>query len=186
MLQRNNKDHGVWSWKASLKVDQVQILFRLIWRSLNKANFYVSYPSPNQIAVCYVSSRPHSLNISSSGLTFSGLLLYLCDSFVVASFLKKFHFLKGESQQFYYRELYDMVSGNLGRKWEKNHWFWILCEKLHVYMCIFIFVVTCPTISDIWWLIYNSVKSPADRETKVYIVMCVYTHITSYFIFEND
>ncbi|KAM4787629.1 protein GREB1 isoform 1-T4 [Cyanocitta cristata] len=48
-----------------------------------------------QIAVCYVSSRPHSLNISSSGLTFSGLLLYLCDSFVVASFLKKFHFLKG-------------------------------------------------------------------------------------------
>ncbi|XP_009669687.1 protein GREB1 isoform X2 [Struthio camelus] len=48
-----------------------------------------------QIAVCYVSSRPHSLNISSSGLMFSGLLLYLCDSFVVASFLKKFHFLKG-------------------------------------------------------------------------------------------
>ncbi|XP_074845065.1 protein GREB1 isoform X2 [Carettochelys insculpta] len=48
-----------------------------------------------QIAVCYVSSRPHSLNISCSGLTFSGLLLYLCDSFVVASFLKKFHFLKG-------------------------------------------------------------------------------------------
>ncbi|KFO65263.1 Protein GREB1 [Corvus brachyrhynchos] len=48
-----------------------------------------------QIAVCYVSSRPHSLNISPSGLTFSGLLLYLCDSFVVASFLKKFHFLKG-------------------------------------------------------------------------------------------
>ncbi|KFV57346.1 Protein GREB1 [Tyto alba] len=48
-----------------------------------------------QIAVCYVSSRPHSLNISSSSLTFSGLLLYLCDSFVVASFLKKFHFLKG-------------------------------------------------------------------------------------------
>ncbi|NXM25216.1 GREB1 protein, partial [Oxyruncus cristatus] len=48
-----------------------------------------------QIAVCYVSSRPHSLNISSSGLAFSGLLLYLCDSFVVASFLKKFHFLKG-------------------------------------------------------------------------------------------
>ncbi|XP_058275992.1 protein GREB1 isoform X3 [Hirundo rustica] len=48
-----------------------------------------------QIAVCYVSSRPHSLNISSSALTFSGLLLYLCDSFVVASFLKKFQFLKG-------------------------------------------------------------------------------------------
>ncbi|XP_028930151.2 protein GREB1 isoform X3 [Ornithorhynchus anatinus] len=48
-----------------------------------------------QIAVCYVSSRPHSLNISCTDLIFSGLLLYLCDSFVVASFLKKFHFLKG-------------------------------------------------------------------------------------------
>ncbi|XP_056669470.1 protein GREB1 isoform X7 [Monodelphis domestica] len=48
-----------------------------------------------QVAVCYVSSRPHSLNISCSDLLFSGLLLYLCDSFVVASFLKKFHFLKG-------------------------------------------------------------------------------------------
>ncbi|XP_061478733.1 protein GREB1 isoform X3 [Rhineura floridana] len=49
----------------------------------------------SQIAVCYVSSRPHSLNISCSDMIFSGLLLYLCDSFVVASFLKKFHFLKG-------------------------------------------------------------------------------------------
>ncbi|XP_042302593.1 protein GREB1 isoform X3 [Sceloporus undulatus] len=48
-----------------------------------------------QIAVCYVSSRPHSLNVSCSDMIFSGLLLYLCDSFVVASFLKKFHFLKG-------------------------------------------------------------------------------------------
>ncbi|XP_072491340.1 protein GREB1 isoform X2 [Notamacropus eugenii] len=48
-----------------------------------------------QVAVCYVSSRPHSSNISCSDLLFSGLLLYLCDSFVVASFLKKFHFLKG-------------------------------------------------------------------------------------------
>lgn len=28
---------------------------------------------------------------------FSGLLLYLCDSFVVSGFLKKFHFLKGDS-----------------------------------------------------------------------------------------
>ncbi|GAB0185631.1 protein GREB1 [Grus japonensis] len=54
-----------------------------------------SFHIKSKIAVCYVSSRPHSLNISSSGLTFSGLLLYLCDSFVVASFLKKFHFLKG-------------------------------------------------------------------------------------------
>uniref|UniRef100_A0A2K6TLK6 Growth regulating estrogen receptor binding 1 n=1 Tax=Saimiri boliviensis boliviensis TaxID=39432 RepID=A0A2K6TLK6_SAIBB len=49
----------------------------------------------SQISVCYVSSRPHSLNISCSDLLFSGLLLYLCDSFVGASFLKKFHFLKG-------------------------------------------------------------------------------------------
>ncbi|KAL7988063.1 hypothetical protein Chor_006982 [Crotalus horridus] len=47
-----------------------------------------------QIAVCYVSSRPHSMNVSCSEMIFSGLLLYLCDSFVVASFLKKFHFLK--------------------------------------------------------------------------------------------
>uniref|UniRef100_A0A8C4LPM3 Growth regulating estrogen receptor binding 1 n=1 Tax=Equus asinus asinus TaxID=83772 RepID=A0A8C4LPM3_EQUAS len=49
----------------------------------------------SQISVCYVSSRPHSLNISCSDFLFSGLLLYLCDSFVGASFLKKFHFLKG-------------------------------------------------------------------------------------------
>uniref|UniRef100_A0A8D1PQT4 Growth regulating estrogen receptor binding 1 n=1 Tax=Sus scrofa TaxID=9823 RepID=A0A8D1PQT4_PIG len=49
----------------------------------------------SQISVCYVSSRPHSLNISCSDFMFSGLLLYLCDSFVGAGFLKKFHFLKG-------------------------------------------------------------------------------------------
>ncbi|XP_007895260.2 protein GREB1 [Callorhinchus milii] len=48
-----------------------------------------------EIAVCFVSSRPHSLNMNCSGLAFSGLLLYLCDSFVTASILKKFHFLKG-------------------------------------------------------------------------------------------
>ncbi|XP_069829263.1 protein GREB1 isoform X2 [Dendropsophus ebraccatus] len=47
-----------------------------------------------QISVCYVSSRPHSINISCPDTTFSGLLLHLCDSFVVASFLKKFQFLK--------------------------------------------------------------------------------------------
>ncbi|XP_005995991.1 protein GREB1 [Latimeria chalumnae] len=47
-----------------------------------------------EISVCYVSSRPHSLNINCSGLEFSGLLLYLCDSFVTASFLKNFHFMK--------------------------------------------------------------------------------------------
>ncbi|XP_043938160.1 protein GREB1 [Protopterus annectens] len=48
-----------------------------------------------EICVCYMSSRPHSLNINFSGLAFSGLLLYLCDSFVTANFLKQFHFLKG-------------------------------------------------------------------------------------------
>lgn len=53
------------------------------------------WPLPFQISVCYVSSRPHSLNVSCSDFTFSGLLLYLCDSFVGASFLKKFHFLQG-------------------------------------------------------------------------------------------
>ncbi|KAM4694414.1 protein GREB1 [Discoglossus pictus] len=48
-----------------------------------------------QMTVCYVSSRPHSVNVNCPGVTFSGLLLHLCDSFVVASFLKKFQFLKG-------------------------------------------------------------------------------------------
>ncbi|XP_032877476.1 protein GREB1 isoform X2 [Amblyraja radiata] len=49
----------------------------------------------HEITVCFVSSRPHSLNINCSGLAFSGLLLYLCDSFVTANILKKFNFLKG-------------------------------------------------------------------------------------------
>ncbi|XP_063771471.1 protein GREB1 isoform X2 [Pseudophryne corroboree] len=48
-----------------------------------------------QMTVCYVSSRPHSVNVNCAGVTFSGLLLHLSDSFVVASFLKKFQFLKG-------------------------------------------------------------------------------------------
>ncbi|MEE6476831.1 hypothetical protein FKM82_011234 [Ascaphus truei] len=48
-----------------------------------------------QMTVCYVSSRPHSVNVNSPGLMFSGLLLHLCDSFVVAGFLKRFQFLKG-------------------------------------------------------------------------------------------
>ncbi|KAE8605101.1 hypothetical protein XENTR_v10014969 [Xenopus tropicalis] len=48
-----------------------------------------------QIRVCYVSSRPHSTNISCPGVLFSGLLLHLSDSFVVAGFLKRFQFLKG-------------------------------------------------------------------------------------------
>uniref|UniRef100_A0A8D2JA07 GREB1 like retinoic acid receptor coactivator n=1 Tax=Varanus komodoensis TaxID=61221 RepID=A0A8D2JA07_VARKO len=48
-----------------------------------------------QVALCYVSSRPHSVNVNCEGVFFSGLLLYLCDSFVGADFLKKFKFLKG-------------------------------------------------------------------------------------------
>nr|XP_014343722.1 PREDICTED: GREB1-like protein [Latimeria chalumnae] len=48
-----------------------------------------------QVAICYVSSRPHSVNLKYEGVMFSGLLLYLCDSFVVADLLKKFKFLKG-------------------------------------------------------------------------------------------
>uniref|UniRef100_A0A672SXH8 GREB1-like protein n=1 Tax=Sinocyclocheilus grahami TaxID=75366 RepID=A0A672SXH8_SINGR len=48
-----------------------------------------------QIQTCYMSSRPHSVNVNHQGVMFSGLLLYLCDSFVVSSLLKKFNFLKG-------------------------------------------------------------------------------------------
>ncbi|KAL2098575.1 hypothetical protein ACEWY4_005055 [Coilia grayii] len=48
-----------------------------------------------EVTVCFVSSRPHSINLSTSGLLFGGLLLYFCDSFVTPGFLKKFHFLKG-------------------------------------------------------------------------------------------
>uniref|UniRef100_A0A673L8E1 GREB1-like protein n=1 Tax=Sinocyclocheilus rhinocerous TaxID=307959 RepID=A0A673L8E1_9TELE len=47
---------------------------------------------------CYMSSRPHSVNVDHQGVLFGGLLLYLCDSFVVSSLLKKFNFLKGESR----------------------------------------------------------------------------------------
>uniref|UniRef100_A0A4W5QQF8 Growth regulating estrogen receptor binding 1 n=1 Tax=Hucho hucho TaxID=62062 RepID=A0A4W5QQF8_9TELE len=48
-----------------------------------------------EVTVCFVSSRPHSVNISTAELLFSGLLLCFCDSFVTPGFLKKFHFLKG-------------------------------------------------------------------------------------------
>ncbi|KAM4689320.1 GREB1-like protein [Discoglossus pictus] len=48
-----------------------------------------------EVTLCYVSSRPHSVNLNCDGLVFSGLLLYLCDSFVCAAMLKKFKFLKG-------------------------------------------------------------------------------------------
>ncbi len=45
-----------------------------------------------------MSSRPHSVNVDHQGVMFSGLLLYLCDSFVISSLLKKFNFLKGEAR----------------------------------------------------------------------------------------
>uniref|UniRef100_A0A3P8W2V9 GREB1 like retinoic acid receptor coactivator n=1 Tax=Cynoglossus semilaevis TaxID=244447 RepID=A0A3P8W2V9_CYNSE len=48
-----------------------------------------------EISVCYFNSRPHSTNLSHQGLVFSGLLLYLCDSFVFPGLLRKFRFLKG-------------------------------------------------------------------------------------------
>ncbi|XP_069548353.1 GREB1-like protein isoform X2 [Brachyistius frenatus] len=48
-----------------------------------------------EISMCYINSRPHSTNLDHQGLVFSGLLLYLCDSFVVSGLLKKFRFLKG-------------------------------------------------------------------------------------------
>nr|XP_057925153.1 GREB1-like protein isoform X4 [Doryrhamphus excisus] len=48
-----------------------------------------------EISVCYINSRPHSTNLNHQGQVFSGLLLYLCDSFVVSGLLKKFRFLKG-------------------------------------------------------------------------------------------
>ncbi|TNM90692.1 hypothetical protein fugu_002981 [Takifugu bimaculatus] len=38
---------------------------------------------------------PHSININTTGLLFSGLLLSFADSFVTPGFLKKFSFLKG-------------------------------------------------------------------------------------------
>uniref|UniRef100_A0A3Q1JAU4 Uncharacterized protein n=1 Tax=Anabas testudineus TaxID=64144 RepID=A0A3Q1JAU4_ANATE len=48
-----------------------------------------------EVTVCFVSSRPHSVNISPTGLLFSGLLLCFADSFVTPGFLKQFTFLKG-------------------------------------------------------------------------------------------
>ncbi|XP_056148830.1 GREB1-like protein [Lampris incognitus] len=48
-----------------------------------------------EVSVYYINSRPHSTNLDHQGLVFSGLLLYLCDSFVVSGLLKKFRFLKG-------------------------------------------------------------------------------------------
>lgn len=57
-----------------------------------ESNFF---PLVFQVAICYISSRPHSVNVNCEGVFFSGLLLYLCDSFVGADLLKRFRFLKG-------------------------------------------------------------------------------------------
>uniref|UniRef100_A0A8P4KEI1 GREB1 like retinoic acid receptor coactivator n=1 Tax=Dicentrarchus labrax TaxID=13489 RepID=A0A8P4KEI1_DICLA len=56
---------------------------------------YLNISPEVRISVCYINSRPHSTNLNHQGLLFSGLLLYLCDSFVVSGLLKKFRFLKG-------------------------------------------------------------------------------------------
>uniref|UniRef100_A0A8C1JL85 GREB1-like protein n=1 Tax=Cyprinus carpio TaxID=7962 RepID=A0A8C1JL85_CYPCA len=63
----------------------------------NSANPVLSIDSYLNLGpqTCYMSSRPHSVNVDHQGVMFSGLLLYLCDSFVVSSLLKKFNFLKG-------------------------------------------------------------------------------------------
>uniref|UniRef100_A0A672SXW3 GREB1-like protein n=1 Tax=Sinocyclocheilus grahami TaxID=75366 RepID=A0A672SXW3_SINGR len=63
----------------------------------NSANPVLSIDSYLNLGpqTCYMSSRPHSVNVNHQGVMFSGLLLYLCDSFVVSSLLKKFNFLKG-------------------------------------------------------------------------------------------
>uniref|UniRef100_A0A8C5HNW9 GREB1-like protein n=1 Tax=Gouania willdenowi TaxID=441366 RepID=A0A8C5HNW9_GOUWI len=56
---------------------------------------YLDLSAEVGISVCYINSRPHSTNLNHEDLQFSGLLLYLCDSFVVSALLKKFCFLKG-------------------------------------------------------------------------------------------
>uniref|UniRef100_A0A8D3B7U9 GREB1-like protein n=1 Tax=Scophthalmus maximus TaxID=52904 RepID=A0A8D3B7U9_SCOMX len=56
---------------------------------------YLNISPEVRISVCYFNSRPHSTNLNHQGLVFSGLLLYLCDSFVVSGLLRKFRFLKG-------------------------------------------------------------------------------------------
>ncbi|KAM6942963.1 protein GREB1 [Xenentodon cancila] len=48
-----------------------------------------------EVTVCFMSSRPHSVNINTAGMLFSGLLLCFADAFVTSGFLKKFTFLKG-------------------------------------------------------------------------------------------
>lgn len=63
---------------------------------LLKGNFIPPF-LPKQISVFYINSRPHSTNMNHQGVVFSGLLLYLCDSFVASGLLKRFRFLKGES-----------------------------------------------------------------------------------------
>uniref|UniRef100_A0A673A2N3 Growth regulating estrogen receptor binding 1 n=1 Tax=Sphaeramia orbicularis TaxID=375764 RepID=A0A673A2N3_9TELE len=56
---------------------------------------YLNLSPEVRITVCYFNSRPHSTNLNHQGLVFSGLLLYLSDSFIVSGLLKKFRFLQG-------------------------------------------------------------------------------------------
>ncbi|KAM8877777.1 LOW QUALITY PROTEIN: protein GREB1 [Synchiropus picturatus] len=48
-----------------------------------------------EVTLCFASSRPHAVNVSSAGLLFSGLLLCFPDAFVTPSFLKRFSFIEG-------------------------------------------------------------------------------------------
>ncbi|XP_068093340.1 GREB1-like protein isoform X2 [Hyperolius riggenbachi] len=50
-----------------------------------------------ELTSCYVSSRPHSVNVNCEKVTFGGLMLYLSDSFVNAAMLKRFRFHKGST-----------------------------------------------------------------------------------------
>uniref|UniRef100_A0A8C4RD23 GREB1 like retinoic acid receptor coactivator n=1 Tax=Eptatretus burgeri TaxID=7764 RepID=A0A8C4RD23_EPTBU len=48
-----------------------------------------------QVTICTISSRPDAVRPAGGAVTFSGLLLYLCDSSVTPGFLRVFKFLQG-------------------------------------------------------------------------------------------
>uniref|UniRef100_UPI00358DEE59 GREB1-like protein isoform X2 n=1 Tax=Myxine glutinosa TaxID=7769 RepID=UPI00358DEE59 len=48
-----------------------------------------------QVTICTMSSRPDAVRPAGGAVTFSGLLLYLCDSSVTPGFLRVFKFLQG-------------------------------------------------------------------------------------------
>lgn len=117
-------------------------LLSIAWKMMFSLGFL-----PFQISVCYVSSRPHSLNISCSDFLFSGLLLYLCDSFVGASFLKKFHFLKGNIPYSYLGPWLDLTACHHLAPWRR----WLL-----------VLVLMCQWVNWGWeglWLPQPSGKS---------------------------